>query len=255
MAEPVGAGTGQRVPLRRSSAGTLHYQLYQTLFEMISSGAVKPGDRMPTEAELVESYGISRTTARRALDELHRQGLVTRQPGKGTFVRAPRLDAPIPHLRSITDEIEFLGHRPGIIPLSVEEATADEHVAAQLGLSPGDATLVVKRVRTADDRPVYVAESVLNVTAFPQLADEDYSDAGMYTVFERATGLRVSRAVQWLSAVPATRDVAGHLEVKTRAPVLKLERLVYLDDDRPVELVTGYFNGEIYRHYSEARRP
>jgi GntR family transcriptional regulator len=239
--------------LRRSSEGTLHYQLYLTLLKMIRSGEVRPGDRMPTEAELVESYAVSRTTARRALDELRRQGLVAREPGKGTFVLPPRLDAPIPHLHSITDEIEHLGYRPGIVPLSVEQVEADETVAEQLRVPVGSTLLMVTRSRTADGEPVYVSDSTLNTVAFPDLAAADFSTDGMYRIFERVTGLPLAKAVQWLSAVSAGREVARVLKIKTGAPVLKLERVVYLEGDIPVESVTGYFHGEVYKHYSEAR--
>ncbi|MBE3561207.1 MAG: GntR family transcriptional regulator [Ktedonobacteraceae bacterium] len=68
--------------LVRSSEGTLYQQLLSRLIEAIESGAITVGEKLPTEAELVKTYGVSRTTARRALDELRRQGLVRREPGK-----------------------------------------------------------------------------------------------------------------------------------------------------------------------------
>jgi len=80
--------------LVRSSEGTLYQQVLSRLIEAIESGKISAGDKLPTEAELVQSYGISRTTARRALDELRRQGLVRREPGKGTFRAGPVLSRP-----------------------------------------------------------------------------------------------------------------------------------------------------------------
>ena len=249
-----GLGGYQAPPLTRSSVGTLHHQLYQTLSDLITGGSVKAGDQLPTEAELVESYGVSRTTARRALDELRRQGVVERRPGKGTFVLPRRLDAAIPNLRSITDEIEQLGYRAGIVPLSADLGVADEAVAGHLRIRPGDPVLVVSRIRTADDQPVYVGTSTLNLAVFPQLRDLDYSSLGMYPLFEMATGRQVVRATQWLSAVSADAAVARSLGLRPKAPVLKLERVVYLEGDLPVESVVGYFHGDIYRHYSESER-
>lgn len=239
--------------LTRSNEGTLHHQLYHTLSEMIRSGAVKPGERLPTEAELVEAYGVSRTTARRALDELRREGVVERQPGKGTFLRQPRLNAAIPHLHSITDEIEHLGYKPGTVPLSVEQGRADQTVAQQLAIEVGDPVLVVKRIRTADDQPVYVATSTLNITRFPELANTKFTE-GMYPQFESLTGRRMSRGVQWLSAVPASSAVARSLQTRSGAPVLRLELIVYFEGDLPVETVDGYFHGRRYKHYSQMHR-
>jgi GntR family transcriptional regulator len=251
--DSVPRGLGDAGRLTRSNQGTLHQQLFRTLADMISSGVVKPGERLPTEAELVDAYGVSRTTARRALDELRRQGIVERQPGKGTFVLHPRLHATIPHLRSITEEIEQLGYRAGTIPLSVQRGVADETLAGHLRLAVGDPVLVVTRIRTADGRPVYLATSTLNVALLPALAEADFS-LGMYTQFERVTGRQVQRATQWLSAVRASTEVARHLRLPPAAPALRLERVVYLDGDLPVEVVNGYFHGQLYKHYSQLYR-
>jgi GntR family transcriptional regulator len=247
---------GDRRPasqLRRSSEGTLHRQLYETLVDMIRNGQARPGDRMPTEAQLGEQYDVSRTTARRALDELRRQGLVERKPGKGTFVLPPRLHAPIAHLHSLTDVIEHLGYTPGTLTLSVARRAADEGVAKDLGIEVGDTVVVVDRVRTADGDPVYVGSSTLNTVAFPALAEVDFSTGGMYAIFVTVTGLGLERAVQWLSAVAADPQTAKSLAVEPGSPVLKLERVVYLEGGIPVESVVGHFHGDLYKAYSESR--
>ncbi len=77
--------------MSRTSAGTLYHQILLALTERIESGEIGVGDRLPSEADLVAEFGVSRTTARRALDELRRQGLVRREPGRGTFLASPRL--------------------------------------------------------------------------------------------------------------------------------------------------------------------
>lgn len=239
-------------PLRRSSAGTLHHQLYVTLADMIRSGAVKPGERLPTEAELEKNYSVSRTTARRAVDELRRQGIVERRPGRGTFVLHPRLNATIPHLHTVEEEIQQLGYTPGIVPLSVDEMPASQAVAEHLRLRPGQPVLVVRRVRTADGQPIYVAEATLNITRFPDLVGADFGREAMYRIFERVTRRRTAKAIQWLSAVPASPDVARVLELEPGAPVLELERVVYMEGDIPIATVTGHFHGQLYKHYSES---
>lgn len=241
--------------LHRSSAGTLHHQLYTRISEMILAGEVKPGERLPTEAELSKSYGVSRTTARRALDELRRQGVVERSPGKGTFVLHPRLNAAIPYLHTVEEEIEQLGYKPGIVPLAVDKVPASKIVAEHLRLPAGETVLVVKRVRTADGQPVYVAEATLNIRSFPELVEADFGREAMYRIFERVTKRPIAKAVQWLSAVPATREVARVLKLKYEAPVLRLERIVYMEGDVPIAFVTGYFHGQIYKHYSESYIP
>jgi len=240
--------------LTRSDEGTLHGQLYRTLARMIADGDVKVGDRMPTEAELSERYTVSRTTARRALDELRRASLVERRPGLGTFVVPPKLNAMIPHLHSITAEIEQLGYRAGSRLLSVEEGVVDENARAHLHLAEGDHVLRVLRLRTANERPFYVAESVLNLALFPELRTVDFAvpDLSMYAAFERVTGRRVERVTQWLSAASASAEIARHMEVRRGAPVLRLERVLFIEGDRPIESVNAFFHGETYKYYSES---
>jgi GntR family transcriptional regulator len=237
--------------LVRSSAGTLHAQLYQTLVEAIETGTARPGDRMPTEMELMEQYRVSRTTARRALDELRREGLVERRPGKGTFVVQPRVQAAIPGLHSVTDEIEMLGYEAGARLLSVREEAADDRAAKHLGIAAGEPVLRISRLRTADGRPFYFAYSTLNVSRLPELRRADFAVRSLYRLFEEVTGRAVVRAVQWLSAVPASREVAAQLEIAPGAPVLQLERVLYLAGDVPVESNQAFFQGQSYKYYSE----
>jgi GntR family transcriptional regulator len=241
--------------LVRSSAGTLHRQIYGALVERINRGDVRPGDRMPTESELMQRYSVSRATARRALDDLRRDNIVERQPGRGTFVAQPRLQASIPHLHSITEEIQQLGYRPGSRILSRVEQRCDEATAKLLGIFRGDKVLKIERLRTADDEPFYFAESLLNATTFPKLLKVSYrqKSLSLYRVFEEATGRRVERAVQWLSAVPATPYVARQLGVPTGSPLLKLERVLYVAGDAAVEALSAWFLGESYKYYSELR--
>jgi GntR family transcriptional regulator len=241
------------VELTRSDEGTLHGQIYRALVDRINRGEVKPGDRMPTEAEVMEIYSVSRSTARRALDELRRANFVERQPGKGTFVTMPKLHATIPYLHSITEEIEQLGFRPGSKLIAMRLGQADAELAGQLALAPNDAVLFLERLRTANDRPFYFAVSALNVTAFPKLKQADFSppSLSLYRLFEEVAGRPVRRVTQWLSAVGATREVARHLAVRPGSPLLQLERVLYVAGDRPIEMVRAWFVGGSYKYYSE----
>jgi GntR family transcriptional regulator len=243
--------------LTRSSDGTLHGQLYRTLVNLISRSDVKPGQKMPTEAELMTSYSVSRSTARRALDELRRENLVERIQGKGTFVAEPRLGATIPHLHSVTEEIEQLGYRAGSRILSLRKGQADAASAEQLNLGIGSDVLFLERLRTADERQFYFSRSVLNATAFPGLLDADYTSPSLslYKLFEQITGRRVRRVTQWLSAVGAAKDVARHLGLRTGAPVLQLDRVLFIGDQVPIEAVRAWFLGESYKFYSELVAP
>ena len=238
-------------PLSRSSAGTLYHQILLGLTEQIESGEIGVGDRLPSEADLVSDFGVSRTTARRALDELRRQGLVRREPGRGTFLASPRLRSNLAYLHSFTEEIERWGYTPGARLVSREERAADEDVAARLEIGVGEKVLFVRRLRLADERPIFVCDSHLPVGRFPALKDADYGTISLSRLFEESTGRKVEYSRQWIGAATATPDVAALLEIPAGVPVLKVRRITLVTGDAPIELVEAHFHPERYQHYNE----
>lgn len=238
-------------PLSRTSAGTLYHQILVGLRERIESGEIGVGARLPSEADLVREFGVSRTTARRALDELRREGLVRREPGRGTFLASPRLRSNLAYLHSFSEEIERWGYTPGTRLISREERAADEEIASRLEIEAGDRLLFVRRLRLADERPIFVCDSYLPVTRFPALRDADYRAVSLSRLFEETTGRKVEHARQWIGAASAAPDVAGLLEIAPGMPVLRVRRLTFVTGDTPIETVEAYFHPERYQHYNE----
>ena len=238
-------------PLSRTSAGTLYHQILLGLTERIESGEVGVGDRLPSEADLVAEFGVSRTTARRALDELRRQGLVRREPGRGTFLASPRLRSNLAYLHSFSEEIVRWGYVPGARLVSQEERAAGEEVAAWLGVGVGEEVLYVRRLRLADERPIFVCDSHLPVGRFPALKDADYGTVSLTKLMEERTGRRIEHARQWIGAATAEPDVAGLLEIPAGVPVLKIRRITCVAGGDPAEVVEAFFHPERYQHYNE----
>lgn len=206
---------------------------------------------MPSEADLVSDFGVSRTTARRALDELRRQGFVRREPGRGTFLSSPRLRSNLAYLHSFSEEIERRGYTPGARLVGREERTASEEVAARLEIEAGDEVLFVRRLRLADERPIFVCDSYLPIGRFPALKDADYGSVSLSRLFEERTGRKIEHSRQWIGAATATKDVAALLEILAGVPVLEVRRITLVTGDAPVELVEAHFHPERYQHYNE----
>jgi GntR family transcriptional regulator len=169
----------------------LYHQILLELTDRIESGEIGVGDRLPSEADLVVEFGVSRTMARRALDELRRQGLVRREPGRGTFLASPRLRSNLAYLHSFSEEIERWGYTPGVWLVSREERIAGEEVAASLGVVAGEKVLFVRRLRLAARRPIFVCDSHLPVTRFPVLKDADYEAISLSRLFEERIGRKI----------------------------------------------------------------
>lgn len=229
----------------------MYHQILLGLTERIESGEIGVGDRLPSEADLVAEFGVSRTTARRALDELRRQGLVRREPGRGTFLASPRLRSNLAYLHSFSEEIERWGYTPGARLVSLEEQAADEEVAAWLGVEVGEEVVFVRRLRLADERPIFVCNSHLPISRFPALKDADYGTVSLSRLLEERTGCRIEQARQWIGAATAEPEVAGLLEISAGVPVLKIRRITCVTGEEPVEVVEAFFHPERYQHYNE----
>ncbi|WP_166179401.1 GntR family transcriptional regulator [Rubrobacter tropicus] len=229
----------------------MYHQILLGLTERIESGEIGIGDRLPSEADLVADFGVSRTTARRALDELRRQGLVRREPGRGTFLASPRLRSNLAYLHSFSEEIERWGYTPGVRLVLREERAADEEVAGRIGVEVGEKVLFVRRLRLADERPIFVCDSYLPVARFPALKDADYGTVSLSRLLEERTGRRIEHARQWIGAATAAKDIADLLEIKAGVPVLKITRITCVTGEEPAEAVEAYFHPERYQHYNE----
>ncbi len=182
---------------------------------------------------------------------MRRQGVVRREPGRGTFLASPRLRSNLAYLHSFSEEIERWGYRPGARLISRSETAADGETAARLELEPGEEVLRVRRLRLADERPIFVCDSLLPVARFPALRDADYGVVSLSKLLEESTGLKVERARQWIEAAPVPADVAALLEIDPGGPVLRIRRVTFVANDAPVEFVEAFFHPERYRHYNE----
>ena len=146
--------------LDRSSAVPLYSQIYQHLLDQIHSGALQPGQPIPSEPELVSSLGISRMT-RQAVKALCDAGVTYSKRGLGTYVSGSKQMKTSTELLSFTQETQASGSRPSSRVLAFEEVEADAEVAGALHLSPNAKIVRLKRVRMADSVPMSIEECFL----------------------------------------------------------------------------------------------
>src|SRR5947209_1441684 len=119
-------------PLDKKSFIPMYYQIQSQLLQMIQSGKLHPGDSLPSEDELRRACGVSRMTARHALQALENQGFASRHKGQGSFVSQPRVEKDIMHLAGFTAEMRALGLQPSSRILSAETVPASAEIASRL---------------------------------------------------------------------------------------------------------------------------
>ncbi len=152
-----------------------YQQVKDLIIEQISSGSLRPRDRVPSENELVETTGVSRMTANRALRELTDEGYVERVAGSGTFVADLKATSHPLEVRNIADEVALRGHAHSARVLRAEETAADGTIAAALGLEPGSAIHHVVLVHCEDGRPIQIEDRYVVIEFAPDLLAQDFT--------------------------------------------------------------------------------
>ncbi|MFC0673655.1 GntR family transcriptional regulator [Brachybacterium hainanense] len=182
------------------------------------------GAPVPSERALAAESGVSRMTARRALDELTREGRLVREVGRGSFVARPAVSLPL-HLTGFTEDMAARDIAASSRVLRLAEEPADTPTAAALGLPDGAPVVRLDRVRLADGRPMAIERTALDADVVPGLAEVDFSTASLYRVLEVRYGIVFDAGEQTIRAGIIDPEAARELEVEAGSAVLELLRV------------------------------
>ena len=238
----------------RNSPLPRYYQLKEIMRERIRTGEWKPGDLIPSERELGETYGISRMTARQAITDLVNEGLFYREQGKGTFVSRHKVTQQLMRLTGFTEDIRARGQQPGTKVLSAEMRAADETTAERLRVKPGQMIYCLQRLRLADGEPLAIELSQLSFVGCEKLLEEDLEQHSLYRLLETKYGLSLMEAEQELEAGLAGNEDAQLLKIPVGSPVLFMRRTTYTDRNQPLEYAKSVYCGNKYTFYTHLKR-
>src|SRR6201988_5456802 len=196
-----GPRPGARRPPRivREPGPTVHAQIEDWLAGQIATGALAPGDRLPTEHDLAGWFGVSRMTLRDALAELARRGLVTKTVGRhgGTVVAAAKLEQDLTTLAGFSEQLRRHGMVAGGRVLSSTLRPRGPAAGAALQIGEDGQAYEIRRIRLADGRPIVLERSLFPAERFPGLL-ECRLDGSLYELLEVRYGLRPHRARECL---------------------------------------------------------
>jgi GntR family transcriptional regulator len=213
----------------------LYLQLSDVLREQIKRGAYAPLDRLPSEHELVRTHGVSRMTARQALAELERAGLVFRLQGRGSFVARPPVVQRLTGLHGFAEAMAEHGVTSVSRVLKTATVRATPDVAAALAVEPGEPVTELRRLRLADEAPVSLDISYFRVELGRRLVRLDLARHDVFWLLENACGVTLGAADCQIAAIAAEEDVALHLGVPSGTAVLFIERLTRDAQGVPVD--------------------
>lgn len=212
----------------------------------------EPHTALPTEREMSERYGVSRSTVRQALDSLAAAGVVYRVQGAGTFVATPTISKSRV-MTSFSEDMRARGLVPGSRLLAADEAPAGRLVAEDLRIDPDRPVVRLIRVRVADERPMCLETVHLPADRVPGLLDHDL-DGSLYQILEQEYGLHLVLAEQVLTSVALDERSALLLGVSAGSPAIQVRRVTMDERDRPVEATTSLYRADRYDVRMTVRR-
>ncbi len=215
------------------------------LLDLISSGTLRPGDRLGTERELAARLSVSRSTLRQVLAVLAEGGIVRRVPGRagGTFVAHAKVDRDLSVIVGLPEYLRRQGFVAGTQVLSATMSGADEIAANHLAVPTGSLLIDIVRIRLADGIPISLERVQLPAEIFPGLLELPLGGS-IYDLLDAHYGITPDEVVEHLEVAEASPDEAALLGVHARAPLLAITRTSATSAGVPFEFSHDLFRAD-----------
>jgi GntR family transcriptional regulator len=231
----------------------LYRQIKGLITRGLQSGQWRPGELIPSEAELAGRFGVSQGTVRKAVDELAAENLLVRKQGRGTFVATHQSARTQFRFLRLRDDEGLAESAPQSRILECRRLRAPVEIARSLKLRSGETVVLLRRVLSFSADPVVLDEIWLPAGRFRGLNAERLAayHGPLYGLFESEFGTRMIRAAERLKAVGAAAPVASALQVAEGTPLVLVDRVSYTYEDEPVEVRRGYYLTEHFHYFNE----
>ena len=218
-------------PIDRGSFEPPYAQLARSIRERIAGGEYRPGDRLPSEAELCTAYGVSPMTVRRAIAELVREDVAVTEHGRGTFVKVPQLGTAVFDLAELQRYLADPDIEAHILEARI--VSPSPRVAAKLAVDHDDRVISIKRLlRRGEESLFYHSEYLVFDPARP-LVEAELGVTALQDLFSGATRSDIKYGRLTLHASAFTEAEAAYLDEQRGTPAWVLEHVFYDFEDRP----------------------
>jgi GntR family transcriptional regulator len=229
--------------MSQASYAPRYREIEQTLRARIAT--LRPGQRLPSDADLCAEFGVSRMTARHAMARLAEEGLVRRDPGRGTFVAEPPTHRRANFLMTFSREMRRQGRVPTSRIVTRRVRPPSDAERADLRLADGERVVELRRVRLADSDPVAVETAVLEPRCVTAVMEADLEGGSLHEALI-ARGLVPSRGQSSIAAEAASGDDSVLLGISPGEPILVERRLIVDQRGRPLERTESRYAADRY---------
>jgi DNA-binding GntR family transcriptional regulator len=224
------------------------YRIAVTIRNRIQRQTYKPGDLVPPELELASEFAVSRTTMRRSLDELVRQGLLVRMRGRGTFVSDQPALQPLECLGLLEDMLLlFAGTEQGNLHRTLLSPAPD--IADALQIKADEPVHRIDRLRLQNGKPYALTRNYLPEPVGAQVELSEFEQLRLLEILSLRLGYDLTSASETIRAMVADTELGNVLEVEPGFPVLHIRLLMFEQERQPVALTDLFFRGDMYEHH------
>jgi len=236
--------------LKREAPTPLYLQLKNALAADIDSGRYKPHERLMSERELGEKFKVSRMTVRQALTEMTHEGILYTQAGKGTYVSEPKIKQELERLTGFSQDMAARGSIASGRVLEVRIIPATLSLAAIFSVPANTELVLLSRLRLSDNIPLAIEVAYLLHQVCPGIVDFDFSKESLYNILSTRYHTSLVRAEQTMESGLASPQEIELLQTTSPAPVLRIERLSYNEQNTLVEFVVSVYRGDRYKFHT-----
>lgn len=225
------------------------------LKERIVRGAFEEG-RIPSETELAAELGVSRTTVRDALSRLEHEGTIYRKQGAGTFVNEPGLQikSRLEEIWSYEQVLQDHGYAPAVRVIGFDEQPADDGLAADLGIEPGDPLVVMEKIFLENATPVVLTHNRVPVAYLGGKVLRRDASKPVYRLLEESGGRSLAYYLSEIVPTVLRDHRAEALAVPDGTPAISFDEIGFDVDNTPVVKSTSFFRDDLLRFRLIRRR-
>lgn len=228
----------------------VYIQIHDKIKQEIEDGIWKIGDRLPSERELSEVFGVSRMTLRQAIQTLADEGILERKIGSGTYIARQKVQETMIGTTSFSDIVRSQGSQPSSKTLSYFVTAPSSSEMEKLKLNKDQKILKMERIRYSDDIPICFEVASIPYHLIEEFSKEEITRS-LYNVLASQGHRVIGKSSQTISALNASEKIAHYLELKKGDAVLRLRQVSYFDNGTPFEYVRSQYAGERFEFYLE----
>ena len=222
-----------------------YYRIYQKIKRQIQNLEYPVGTYLPTEAEIGATWGVSRTTVRRAIELLTNDGFVYARPGCGTEVIDFEATQHLQYITSFSETLAEQGFEVGYRDVILETVPAPATIAADLNIPEGSELIRIHRIALANGKPIAIMVNYLIPSLVPHIMAKRSRIRSLYAFLESEYNVIIEAATDFISATAATKAESDELSIDEGASLLQVRRITQSKGTRievaDLRIVAGHY--------------